>query len=63
MKKLFFLLLTLILFGCEMYEEPTYPGSYLGGGKWTLTDVDMNIMSNPSGSQIMIATNDTVCIN
>jgi hypothetical protein len=66
MKKLLFLLLTLILFGCEMYDEPSYPGIYMGGGKWTLTDYYVVIVSAVSPITILksdIVENDTVCVN
>lgn len=61
MKKLLFLLLIPFLFGCEMYEETTYPGLYMSGGRWTLTSYDIVITS--SVSPITILKSDTVCIN
>ena len=62
MKKLLFLLiLTLSFFGCELYEQPSNPVIYMGGGKWTLTDYDIVVIQ--SISPITIVKNDTICIN
>jgi hypothetical protein len=67
-KKLLLILLFFILVSCEdlylpVYVQPTYPGLYMGGGKWTLNDIGINLVSNSSGSSIIILENDTVCIN
>jgi hypothetical protein len=60
MKKLIFLLLTLILFGCEpIYLEPSEP--HLTGGPWIFTDYQLVVTS--SISSVAVIENDTICIN
>lgn len=61
MKKLAILLLFFTLFGCEMYQEPTSPVQFMGGGRWTLVDYD--IVITQSISPITIVKTDTICIN
>ena len=38
MKKILFLLIVVLLTGCEKYEEVSEPVLYMGGGKWTFID-------------------------
>lgn len=63
MKKWYLITLLVLLFGCETYETPTDPSLFLGGGKWTLIDYEINVIANSSGSEIIIFDNDTVCIS
>ena len=50
-----------VLQACETYEEPSYPVSYMGGGKWTFINYDIVIIN--SITPVTIIKNDTVCIN
>lgn len=45
MKKLLFLLLTLFLFGCEMYIEPSNPQLNING-KWRIIDITATYSEN-----------------
>ena len=61
MKKILFLLIVVLLTGCEKYEEVSEPILYMGGGKWVFIDYDVVIVS--SESEVQVIKNDTICIN
>lgn len=64
MKKLLFLLLTLIFLSCEdlylpIYIQPSEP--HLTGREWIFTDYQIAVVS--SISDVVILESDTICIN
>ena len=60
MKKLLILLLFVpLLFGCEMYDQPSEP--HLTGGVWTFRDYYVTVISTIS--PVTVITDDVVCIN
>jgi len=61
MKKILYILIVILLTGCEKYEEVSEPVLYMGGGKWTFIDYDIVIIS--SISSVEVIKNDTICIN
>jgi hypothetical protein len=61
MKKILYILIVVLLTGCEKYEEVSEPVLYMGGGKWTFIDYDIVIIS--SISSVEVIKNDTICIN
>ena len=61
MKTIMYVLLLILLMGCERYEQPSCPEIFMGGGKFTLIDYDIVIVSAISPATII--KNDTVCIN
>jgi len=61
MRKILFLMLIPFLHACEIYEEPSYPVLFMGGGKWTFIDYDIVVIS--SITSLSVIKSDTVCIN
>jgi hypothetical protein len=61
MKKIIYILIVVLLTGCEKYEQVSEPVLYMGGGKWVFIDYDIVIIS--STSSVEVIKNDTICIN
>ena len=61
MRRILFLILIPVLHACEIYEEPSYPVLFMGGGKWTLIDYDIAVIN--SITPFTVIKNDTICIN
>lgn len=59
MRVIYFVFVSILLFGCEKYEEPS--DIRLTGGKWIFTDYDIVVTS--SISSVSVIKSDTICIN
>lgn len=60
MKRLPLLLISILLFGCEVYNSPQEPPK-LTGGKWIFVDYDIVVIN--SIGDVKVLKNDTICIN
>lgn len=58
---LLILIAVLALSSCTLYEEETYPGTYMGGGKFVFYDYDIIVIS--SISEVEYIKTDTICLN
>lgn len=59
MKKALFIVLSLFMVSCEIYQQPSDPN--FTGGKWIFLDYEIVTIS--SISEIDVTKSDTVCIN
>jgi hypothetical protein len=61
MKNLIYLIISILLIGCQKYEHESEPSIFMGGGKWVFIDYDVVVIN--SHNNVEVLKNDTICIN